>query len=594
MEKRLRDYQEETIQKIIENHENGIQRNLCVLGTGMGKTFIATEFHKRFKKNERTLFLVDRKELAYQAKEAFIESDPSLKVGIEMNKHHSHKGDDVIIASVHTIGRKGTYRIGKFKPDNFSKIIVDEAHMSVSDIFVRCLNYLGVGPDNLEDDKILIGLTATPNRTDGVPLGTIYDSMPVKFDLSYGIRNGWLTDLDVLQVETNVDIRNVHKTATDYDIEELTRTINVEKRNHIILKSYLDTSKGESAIIYTASVDHAYTLEALFNKHGVTAKCIEAHTDDSDRKKYIQDYKDGKIKVLLNYGTLTTGFNAPETSTIILARPIRSELLIRQIIGRGVRTSEYAFIDLAKSKEQRLKRIDKSVKPSCKIIDIHDIVDENTICSVASLFGFNSDLKIPETQEKFFKQVVEPIEEVVREKGIDVKHITDINDLELLVKKKPVDVKSFKPTEDVEKHTDRPWLPIGDDKFEVVYAKEKHSLMVEKNQLDKYELYVVDNKTSMGKKLQEFNDLSGAIKLGDEYANEYFDTTMHDNRPEWASKGVSRGQKDFLIKLYKGGIRVDRYERYDDTGQPVLYYRKTGDRIDAGMASDLIQQRIGK
>jgi superfamily II DNA or RNA helicase len=591
---RLRDYQNETIQEIIKNYNNGIQRNLAVLATGMGKTFIATEFHKQFKPKTKTLFLVDRKELAYQAKESFQKSDPTLNVGIEMNVHTAKKADDVVIASVHTIGRKGSYRIGKFKPEQFGKIIVDEAHMSVSDIFVRCLNYLGVGPDNLEDDRILLGLTATPNRTDWIPLGRVYDSMPVKFDLTYGIKNGWLTDLDVLNVESKVDIRGVPHTKNEFDLSELTKAINIERRNQIIVKSYIDTSNGKSAIVYCASVDHAYDLCSMFQENGVTAEVIEANTETTERKEHIKAYKEGKIKVLLNYATLTTGFNAPETSTIILARPIKSDLLIRQIIGRGLRPSEYAFVDMVKTKEQRLKLIDNSIKPTCKIIDIHDIVDENTISSVASLFGFSNELKIPDEQKKFFKQVVEPVNEVVREKGIDVKQITNIEDLHLLVKRKPVSVKSLTPTEEVSDHTNRPWLPTGEDQYEIVYAKEKQSLAIEKNNLDKYELYVVDNKSGLGKKLQEFNDLSGAIKLGDEYADRNFNTVFEDAHHKMKGRGVTKPQSDFLIQLYKGGVRVDRYERYEDTGCPVLYFRKTGERIDSALCSTLIKQRTGR
>lgn len=591
---RARDYQDETIREIKENYNRGIQRILCVLGTGLGKTFIATQFHKQFKPNEKLLFLVDRKELAYQAKDAFIKSDPTLRVGIEMNTHKAKKSDDVVIASVHTIGRKGSYRIGKFKPEEFTKIIVDEAHMSVSDIFIRCLNYLGVGPDNLLKDKILIGLTATPNRTDGIPLGRVYDTIAVKYDLSYGIRNGWLTDLDVLQVQTKTDIRHVKSTKNEFDLEELTKAINTQYRNELILKSYMDLSMGKSAIVYCSSVDHAYALTELFNKHGIPSACIEAETKDDERKDFIRKYKNGDIKVLFNYATLTTGFNAPETSTIILARPIKSDLLIRQIIGRGVRPSAYAFIDLAKTKEQRLTLIENSIKPACKVVDIHDIVEESNIASIPSLFGFNPDLEIPKEQKRFFKEVVEEIEEVVRERNIDVKHIKNIEDLHLLVKRKPLDVKSLTPTEEVTEHTSRPWLPTTDGKYEIVYAKEKSSLLIEQNPLDKYELYIVDNKTNIGKRLQEFNDLSGAIKLGDEYADRHFDTTFEDLHDKLKGKGVTKPQSEFLIKLYKGGIRVDRFERYDDTGCPVLYYRKTGQRIDSSMCSELIKKRTGR
>lgn len=594
MVKRRRDYQDKTIQSIISNYENGIQRNLAVLATGLGKTFVTTEFHKDFYPNEKLLFLVDRKELAYQARDAFLESNPKLKVGVEMNIHKASLKDDVIIASVHSIGRKGSKRITKFNVSDFNKIVVDEAHMSVSDIFVRSLNYLGVGPDNLEKNKILIGLTATPNRSDGIPLGRIYDSIAAKYDLAWGIRNGWLTDLDVLQIQTDVEIPDWVHTKSDFDIEKLTQIINTENRNALILKSYLDTSYDKSAIVYCASVDHAYTLTEIFQEHNITSACIEANTNTSERKAAIKEYKKGKIKVLFNYGTLTTGFDAPETSTIILGRPIKSDLLLRQIIGRGVRPSQYAFVDYAPDLKHRLLQIEKSVKSACQVIDIHDIVDSGKICSIPSLFGFADDLEIPNEQKKFFKQIVEPIEEVVRERGLDVKDIKNIEDLHLLIKRKPVNVKSYHPTEDVKQHSIRNWLPTSKNQYELLFAKEKQSLIVEQNTLDKYEVYVVDNKNGLGKKLQEFSDLSGAIKLADDYASRHFDTTYVDSKPEWYDNGVSKSQANFLLKLYKGGIRVDKFNKYEDTGAPVLYFRKTGEKVTAGLADTLIQQRIGK
>jgi len=591
---KLREYQTDTISKLIQNYNEGKQRNLCVLATGMGKTVIATEFHKKFKPQGRTIFLVDRIELAYQARESFQRSNPTLRVGIEMNKHHADKTHDIVVACVHTIGRKGSYRIGKFEPEDFEKIIVDEAHMAVSETYVRVLNYLGVGPDNLHKGKILIGLTATPNRTDGVGLGLVFDDITVNYDIKYGIGNGWLTDIDVLQVYTDTDISGVKATKNDFNIKQLGEALNNSHRNKLIFNAYTEFSKGEKALIYAADVKHAHGIADLFNAMDIPAFCIEANTDSKERKEAIESYKRGEIKILTNYGTLTTGFDAPETKTIILARPVKSELLLRQIVGRGLRPSKSAFVDSFDTREDRREILKHSVKPSCKVIDLYDVLGKHSVVSIPSLFGLNSNLKLPKAQERFYEEVVQRLEELEHNEGIDVTKIKNLDDIDLIVNRKRLDVTALKTPIEISEHSNRAWLPVGENKYEIVYSEDRKALIVEKNQIDQWQVMEYDSKDKLTRKLQSFQDLSGAIKLGDEYADEFYDTTWHTNREEWEYDGVSRGQMKLLIQLYKGGIRVDKSKRYEDTKVPVLYYRKTGDKLDKGKASVLISQRTGK
>lgn len=592
MKLKLRDYQQDTIDKVIESYNQNKQRLLVVLATGLGKTFCATELHKRFKPKEKTIFLVDRIELAYQAKKSFQKSNPNLNVGIEMNKHHAKKSDDIVIACVHTIGRKGSYRIGKFNPEDFTKVIVDEAHMGVSDTYTRVLNYLGVGSDNLLPNKLLVGLTATPNRTDGKGLGSVFDEIVVNYDIKYGIKNGWLTDIDILQIETGIDLSKVK--FSDARLEELGKAINIDHRNLLILKAYNQIGKGAQALIYASTVEHAHTIADLFNANDIPAFCIEANTDSQERQEAIAKYKSGAIKVLTNYGTLTVGFDAPETSMLILARPVKSELLLRQIIGRGIRTSKFAFIDAVSTPEQRKKLISISNKPSCKIVDIYDMMGEHDIVSVPSLFGLNDKLVIPQKQERFFEEVVEKLDQLERDTQVDITKITNLDEIDMIVKHQRLNVESLKTPQEISDHSARPWLGVGDDKYEIVYSEDKKSLIVQKNQLDKYEVLEYDTKTKIAKKLQEFYDLSSAIKLGDEFADQFYDTKWVDKREEWESKGVTVKQAELLIKLYRGGIRQDKFNRYEDTQVPILYFRKTGEKLDQGLASNLISQRLSR
>lgn len=592
----LRSYQKETLDRVIQNYKENKRRNLCVLGTGLGKTICATELHKRFHKeyetDGRTLFIVDRIELAYQTKEAFLKSDPNLKVGIEMNTHHAKKTDEIVVACSATIGRKGSYRIGKFEPEDFSLIVYDEAHRAVTDTATRILNYYGVGCDNLLDGKMLVGLTATPNRTDGLGLGKAFDEITVNYDLKYAIKNGWLVDIDILQVETGTDLTNVQ--FSDTRTEELGKALNNEIRNKLIYKAYKEISDGEQGIIYASTVEHAYGIAEIFNANGISAKCIEANTDSKERKDAIREFRRGNIKLLTNYGTLVEGVNFPEISTVILARPIKSELLLRQIIGRGLRTSEMAFIDAFKTPEGRKQGISDSIKPSCKVVDLYDVLGEHSVVSIPSLFGLNEGLKLPDKQERFFQEVVEPLEELEREKGVDISKIDNLDDIDMIVKNQRLNIEKLRTPQEISDHTSRPWLPVGDDKYEIVYSDDKKTLIVQKNQLDKFEVLEYDARNKITKKLQDFHDLSSAIKLGDEYANEYYDTRWVDTREDWEYKGVTRKQMRLLTQLYKGGIRVDRYRTYSDTEVPLLYWRKSGEKLDQGTASDLISKRFNR
>lgn len=580
----LRDYQAETIKRLISNYNKNKKRNLIVLATGLGKTMIATELHKLFHPEKKTLFLVDRIELAYQAKDAFMESDPGLRVGIEMNSHRAKMSDQVIIACVATIGRKGSYRIGKFSPDDFGKVIVDEAHMSISDSFVRVLSYLGVGPKSKIGAKLLVGLTATPNRTDGLSLGYLYDDITVNYDISYGIKQGYLTDIELITVRTGTDISKIH--FTDHRLDELSDVIDNPIRNSLIIKAYKEYSEGECAIVYCGNVQHAHHLAQMFQSAGVASEAIDAKTPRDKRKQMIRDYKAGKIKVLLNYGVLTTGFNAPETTTIILARPIKSDLLLRQIIGRGLRPSETSFINFIKTPDKRVNAIEKSTKPACKVISMFDNIGEHRIVSVPSLFGLNPELKLGKKSKRLFKEVVEPIEKIKHEKQINPMAIMDLDELDMIVKNRTLQIKSLQIPDEVKQHSNKTWLPTTKDAYEIVYPKNKASLIVQANSLDKYDLLLYDTKNGVTKKLNDFYNISGAIKAGDMYADRFFDTTY--SRTFGDDKGVTPKQKHLLCLRLKGGIKV-LHEEYEDTGVPKLKYRKTGEVLTRGSASRLLK-----
>jgi superfamily II DNA or RNA helicase len=861
-------------------------------------------------------------------------------------------------------------------------LVVGNCHKSTAPIWQRVLHAFGVGNKNFEKGKLLVGMTATPNRTDAVGLSINFDDIVCNYDIKYGISNGWLTDIEALYVQTGVSLDAVRKSGDEFNRGDLNDTLNTPERNRLILNSYKELADGEKGIVYCASVDHAYALAELFNKNGINAECIEGMTDKKLRKNWIEDYKTGDLQVLTNFGVLcldseteiltnvgwvgmndmtyrhkvanyvpedgsvffkepkfiikrkrlpdermvnsgtshthfrvtehhrmlyrksknhgkwveakaidlvdrnntiipvcgnvtnppqqaidyndkkvsndrvyktriransynyrkqgmspedaktlaitriqeredlsylkvpelsirecqflgfwagdgsifskkgggdginfaaslvyptiinwidtiiadlklsvsksvkeksviwnigkgtgfgsqkingyykyipflnkrdynwlyqmnkqqfdaflfglwladgnhgynpdleklpnnfyvystfkelvntvqamacvngyktsyslekgrkknhadlynisfstykttnftrpweiednyvdenvwcvttdttfiitrnrgsvsitgnTTGFDAPETKFLMIARPIRSTLLFEQIVGRGLRPNAGTQIDLWDGPDERKAAIELSDKDSCKVIDFCDSVSKHQLASVASLFGFAPKAKTK--KKRFYNDVVMTLEEAKHDHGLDVSEIEDVDNIEMYVKKRKMKIGTLDRPAEVSRYSDRGWLLVGQNNYEVPYPKDGMSLMVEKNELDKWDLFEYNTKTKNTRKLQTFNDLSGALKIGDEYADKHYKKTpTYNMNGKWAGDAPSTKQIDFVKRLTKGrGITYDKELKYEETGDPLVYYK--GELLTKGKMSLLIGRLTGR
>lgn len=602
MEISLRPYQQQVFDAVQKTEKRGIKRQLSVLSTGLGKSYLTVFIIlKKLKENKRTLILVDQEELVWQWKNYIHNVDSSISIGIEKAEYKAKKSDQVVIATVQTLGRKGVKRIKRFSPNHFQFCVIDEAHKSIAKTWFRVLDYFGFGKDNFTDGNLLYGTTATPFRSSGESLGLLFDDIIANYDLKFAISEGWLTDISLYDIQTNTDLSKF-KNQGEFD-----DAVNNSDRNLQALKAYKEICDGEQALVYCASVDHAYELEKLFNANGVPSAVIEANTSKSERKDYLQDYKDKDIKCIFNYSTMTTGVDLPETSTLMLLRPIQSKLLLTQTLGRGLRPSSTAHIDVWTSREERLKALELSAKPFCKVIDLHDKVGKHNFAHIPSLFGLHNELKSPK-KKQFFKEVVEPIEKARKEHGVDPATIKDVSDIDLIVKNRKLEIKSLKLSPEVEQFTDRTWVDVGDG-YEIIYGKEHKALIIEKDSakgglIDKEEWHLLEHdlKNDVTKKLQTFNSLSGAFKIADEYADENRWSSAYKKKAEWMNDGVTEGQMRMLNKFFvykykkghpkEGQVKHSKFklldEKYPDTHMRKVFWKDTNEVLNKGTASKLI------
>jgi superfamily II DNA or RNA helicase len=603
-------YQQYGLEALDESVQRGIKRNAIVSATGTGKTILGClRIKKKLSEGKKCLILVDQRLLAYQWKYDLIKVIPNVKIGIEMSTTTASKNDDVVIATVQTLGRKGKKRIKKFGPI-FDFVICDEVHKSPTPTWMRALEYFGVGQDNFHSDKELLGLTATFYRNDDVSLGKLFDDVAYKYPIKDALRDGWLTDIEHYPVSTKTDISKIQSYKDDFNLTQLSDRLNNPVRNSLIVKSYKEISGGEKAVCYTANVKHAYDLQKVFEHHGINAQVIEANTDEDLRKQWVDEFKSktGDIDVLLNFGTLTTGFNAPEATTLILARPIKSQVLYVQIIGRGLRPSSMANVDLwdgEDEKELRRTAIDLSDKPACKLIDLCDVWGSHEIATPVSLFGLNNEMDTRK-KKRIFKEVVEPLDELKAETGMDVSTIVDIDDIDMIVQRNKVDITKHKTPTKIRNLTNKRWMELENGGYELPFRKEDKILIIERDESKQllgkegHKLMEYDMKSKITKELNTFNSLEGAFNIADQYIDQQgWDTTFKERRG-WMDAEPTEKQIALLLKLYtyrKGQAnefcefkRLNK--RYKKTGHRMLKYKKTKEIVDAELASELIDQKF--
>jgi superfamily II DNA or RNA helicase len=368
----LRDYQRECLAAIFKRYQAGIRRQLTCLPTGSGKTVIFAEFPRYFKMKNQMLVLAHRAELLDQARDKIRHANPELRVEVEQANRSADPDCNVVVASVPTLGRKGSKRLKRLDPDRFFLIVVDEAHHATAETYKRVLDYFGVFAENTR--KLLVGFTATPKRGDGVGLDAVFQEIIYSKPLPEMIKAGYLSPVAGYRVETDIDLSRVNTRMGDFVVAQLSEAVNVVERNDLIVKVFRERLESRQTLCFCVDVAHAHSLAAAFNKEGIRAAGVSGDMDRSARAKALEDFHAGRIQVLANCIVLTEVYDEPTVEGIILARPTKSTLLYTQMIGRGTR--------LHPGKE------------NVTIIDIVDATREHSLTTLPSLFELSNQFDL--------------------------------------------------------------------------------------------------------------------------------------------------------------------------------------------------------
>ncbi|SCU83689.1 LAMI_0C04192g1_1 [Lachancea mirantina] len=347
----LRDYQQECISTCVSAIESGKRRIGVSLATGGGKTVIFANLIDSLRKSHqnqlpegssrplsryhKALVLVHRRELAQQACHTLRAFFPDLNVQIEMGKMRSDPDTaEVVVASVQTLLR----RLERFDPSSIDLIIIDEAHHAVASSYLQILKHFNADTDATKVP--VVGFSATFERADKKALSRVIDEIVYHRGILEMIDDKWLCEGKFTTVNIDVDLSQVFTTGSDFNSTSLSGVMNTPDVNKIVLRTYLEKRKThgfKSALLFGCDVNHVKSLYRLFTSCDIIAAYVTGVTPQLERDRIVQEFREGKIEVMMNCGIFTEGTDLPNIDCILLCRPTRSRSLLVQMIGRGLR-----------------------------------------------------------------------------------------------------------------------------------------------------------------------------------------------------------------------------------------------------------------
>jgi ATP-dependent helicase IRC3 len=441
---KLRQYQQECLERIRGRYKKGARRLLVSLPTGTGKTVVFAAMPRFFEMKKRMLVLAHRQELLEQAAAKFAAVAPDLSVGIEQGSRSAPSDARIVIASVPTVGREASSRLLRLDPEQFYLVVVDEAHHAVAATYRRVFDHFKLFAN--DSKRLLVGFTATPRRGDKQALSEVFEQIAYARSLPEMVREGFLCPVRGWRVHSKTDIGAVRIRHGDYVESDLARAIDVPERNRLVVDAYESLASGRRAIAFCVNVAHVQGLSAAFAERGIPAAPVWGAMPEDERRSALRRFRDGEVSVLTNCNVLTEGFDEPRVDCVLMARPTRSHLLYAQMVGRGTRLYE--------------------TKSDLLVIDIVDNSARHRLADLNSMFDLPSTLDLGGLSAI---DVADRLERVgVDSPWVDIGRIERADELPLAAER--VDLFRFEPPAEIAPLTSFAWCASPDGGYRLNLA----------------------------------------------------------------------------------------------------------------------------
>ena len=319
--------QREALAALQATRQAGNEAGLVVLATGLGKTWLAA-FDSAGPEFRRVLFVAHREEILSQAMRTFRRIRPQSRLG-QYSGEAKEADAEVLFASIQTLGRNR--HLERFARDAFDYIVVDEFHHASASTYRRLIDYF--------TPKFLLGLTATPERTDGADLLALcQENLVYSRDLVAGIEAGLLCPFQYFGVPDDIDYSNIPWRSSRFDEAELTRVVATTDRADNALEQYRKRA-GKRTLAFCCSQRHADFMTEHFARAGVKAVAVHSGPTSAPRASALDWLAQGRIDVIFAVDMFNEGVDLPSIDTVLMLRPTESTILWQQQFGRGLRRS---------------------------------------------------------------------------------------------------------------------------------------------------------------------------------------------------------------------------------------------------------------
>lgn len=402
---KTRIYQDELHAAVASAIRRGKRRILVQLPTGGGKTVVGTRFmHGAETKGNHSIFLVPRRELAYQAAGRL--RTFGIEPGIIMAGEPLNSSRLSQVASFDTLHARAMKRdVLKLPPAKL--VIPDEAHLSIAQTKEDIILAFG-------DDAIVIGLTATPARPDGKPLGQLYDELILGWPVSRMVEEGYLVGTQYF-APSAPDLKALKTSRVTGDFTDKSAEAEMVKPKIVgdIVENWLRLANGRSTVVFCVTRKHARFVTDAFKAAGVVAEYVDGETREEDRKGIFERVESGETTVLVNVFVASYGLDIPRLAVCVLARPTKSLVLYLQMCGRVLRPvyADWATPELLEeSAELRLAAIADSEKPYSMVIDHSGAVQRHGFLDEPIPWTLEGDESISDVKDRQRAERKEPKE----------------------------------------------------------------------------------------------------------------------------------------------------------------------------------------
>ncbi len=335
VEVRPEPFQERLLEQIALARQLGRHRNLLVSATGTGKTVMAALDYARLRETlprARLLFIAHREEILTQTQATFRHALRDHAFGELWVGGARPQKFDHVFASVQSLSAAG---VAHLAPDHFDVVIIDEFHHAGAATYDALLQHL--------QPRELLGLTATPERADGLPILYWFDGrIAAELRLWDAIDQHRLVPFSYFGVHDGLDFRDVAwKRGRGYDVQGLTNVFTANDAWARVVVSELakrvDDLKRMRALGFCVSVEHAQFMARVFGEAGVPGVAIWADTPAEQRRQALRDLAARTINIVFSVDLFNEGVDVPSVDTLLMLRPTDSATLFLQQLGRGLR-----------------------------------------------------------------------------------------------------------------------------------------------------------------------------------------------------------------------------------------------------------------